>query len=170
MKKVGVFWPGDYRASPTSWRCRTLKRPRSSCSKHSRKLGRTPYVVPGFLTRPDEAIEKLGPIDDPLIGVCVHWALWAAHIRRRRRQGQPAPARQQLLRRLAGPRGPAQHRRLPGEPRPPPSPAPGRTPPTGTKTRPSWTASTSGAPPAPIRYPEDEIAYARQPSRAGAMR
>ena len=23
--------------------------------------------------RADEAIEKLGPVDDPLIGVCVHW-------------------------------------------------------------------------------------------------
>jgi L-fucose isomerase-like protein len=29
--------------------------------------------VPGFLSKPHEAIEKLGPIDDPMIGVCVHW-------------------------------------------------------------------------------------------------
>ena len=43
-----------------------------------RKLGRSPYVVAGFLTRPDEAISKLGPIDDPLIGVFVHWA-YAPH-------------------------------------------------------------------------------------------
>jgi L-fucose isomerase-like protein len=43
-----------------------------------RKLGRTPYVVEGYLTRPDEAIAKLGPIDDPLIGVFVHWT-YAPH-------------------------------------------------------------------------------------------
>src|SRR5207248_8659455 len=43
-----------------------------------RKLGRTPSVVGGFLTRPDEAISKLGPIDDPMIGVFVHWA-YAPH-------------------------------------------------------------------------------------------
>src|SRR5262249_36238627 len=43
-----------------------------------RKLGRTPYVVEGYLTRPDEAITKLGPIDDPLIGVFVHWT-YAPH-------------------------------------------------------------------------------------------
>jgi L-fucose isomerase-like protein len=29
--------------------------------------------VPGFLEKPHEAIEKLGPVQDPTIGVCVHW-------------------------------------------------------------------------------------------------
>jgi len=29
--------------------------------------------VSGFLSRPHEAIDKLGPIHDPMIGVCVHW-------------------------------------------------------------------------------------------------
>src|SRR5262249_44097045 len=43
-----------------------------------RKLGRTPYVVEGYLTRPDESITKLGPIDDPVIGVFVHWT-YAPH-------------------------------------------------------------------------------------------
>jgi L-fucose isomerase-like protein len=43
-----------------------------------KKLGRRPYVVKGFLTRPDEAIAKLRPIDDPLIGIFVHWA-YAPH-------------------------------------------------------------------------------------------
>ena len=42
------------------------------------KLGRSPYVVEGYLTRPDQAITKLGPIDDPLIGVFVHWT-YATH-------------------------------------------------------------------------------------------
>jgi L-fucose isomerase-like protein len=34
--------------------------------------------VPGYLTRPDEAIRQLGPVDDPLIGLFVHWA-YAPH-------------------------------------------------------------------------------------------
>lgn len=38
------------------------------------KLGRKSYRVKGFLTRPHEAIEKLRPIDDPMIGIYVHWA------------------------------------------------------------------------------------------------
>jgi hypothetical protein len=42
------------------------------------RLGRTTYRVPGFLTKPHEAIERLGPIDDPLVGVCVHW-LYGPH-------------------------------------------------------------------------------------------
>ena len=43
-----------------------------------RKLGRTPYMIEGYLTRPDEAIAKLGPIDDPMVGVFVHWT-YAPH-------------------------------------------------------------------------------------------
>ncbi len=34
--------------------------------------------IDGYLTRPDEAITKLGPIDDPLVGVFVHWT-YAPH-------------------------------------------------------------------------------------------
>ena len=43
-----------------------------------KKLGRSPYVVEGYLTRPDESIAKLGPIDDPMVGVFVHWT-YAPH-------------------------------------------------------------------------------------------
>jgi len=38
-----------------------------------RKLGKEPYRIDGFLTKPHHAIEKLGPVDDPMIGICVHW-------------------------------------------------------------------------------------------------
>ena len=38
-----------------------------------KRLGRNSYRIEGFITRPHEAIEKLGPVDDPLIGICVHW-------------------------------------------------------------------------------------------------
>src|SRR5262249_1552535 len=78
MKKVGLFWPGDYRAKPNEW-----ARPHAVATTRQLefplpRLGRTPYLVEGCLTRPHEAIEKLGPIDDPLIGVFVHWA-YAPH-------------------------------------------------------------------------------------------
>jgi L-fucose isomerase-like protein len=74
VKKVGIFWPGDYRALPNEWARPQGTEATEQLQQALRKLGRTPYVIPGFLTRPDEAIEKLGPIDDPLIGVFVHWA------------------------------------------------------------------------------------------------
>src|SRR5579884_301187 len=78
MKKVGIFWPGDYRAKPNEWAKPQANEATEQLQMALRKLGRTPYVVPGFLTRPDEAIAKLGPIDDPTIGVFVHWA-YAPH-------------------------------------------------------------------------------------------
>ena len=37
------------------------------------RLGRRLQRVPGMLTKPTEAIERLGPIDEPLIGVYAHW-------------------------------------------------------------------------------------------------
>jgi len=74
MKKVAIFWPGDYRSQPNEW-----ARPQAAATTHQlqlalKKLGREPYVVQDFLTRPDEAIARLGPVDDPMIGVFVHWA------------------------------------------------------------------------------------------------
>jgi hypothetical protein len=37
-----------------------------------KKLGRSPCVVEGFLTRPNESLARLGPSDDPMVGVFVH--------------------------------------------------------------------------------------------------
>jgi L-fucose isomerase-like protein len=78
VKKVGIFWPGDYRARPNEWARPQAAFATEQLQQALHKLGRTPYVVPGFLTRPDEAISKLGPLDDPLVGVFVHWA-YAPH-------------------------------------------------------------------------------------------
>ncbi len=74
MKKVGIFWPGDYRPRPNEWALPQAEEATGQLERALRKLGREPYRVPGFLTRPHEAIQKLGPIDDPLVGVFVHWA------------------------------------------------------------------------------------------------
>jgi L-fucose isomerase-like protein len=78
MKKVGIFWPGDYRAKPNEWAQPEAREATQQLQRALQKLGRTPYMIPGFLTRPDEAIQKLGTINDPLIGVFVHWA-YAPH-------------------------------------------------------------------------------------------
>ncbi len=73
MQKVALFWPGDYRAKPNEWAKPQAEETTAQLVRALKKLGRKPYVVKGFLTKPDEAITKLGPIDDPMIGVFVHW-------------------------------------------------------------------------------------------------
>jgi L-fucose isomerase-like protein len=78
VKKVGIFWPGDYRSQPNEWARPQATAATEQLQQALRKLGRTPYVIDGFLTRPDQAISQLGPIDDPLVGVFVHWA-YAPH-------------------------------------------------------------------------------------------
>jgi L-fucose isomerase-like protein len=77
-KKVAVFWPGDYRAKPNEWALPQSRETTNQLIAALKKLGRSPYVVNGYLTRPDEAIKKLGPIDDPMVGVFVHWT-YAPH-------------------------------------------------------------------------------------------
>jgi L-fucose isomerase-like protein len=77
-KKVAVFWPGDYRAMPNEWALPQARETTEQLMSALKKLGRSPYLVEGFLTRPDEAIERLGPIDDPMVGVFVHWT-YAPH-------------------------------------------------------------------------------------------
>jgi L-fucose isomerase-like protein len=73
VKKVAIFWPGDYRAKPNEWALPQATETTGQLERALKKLGRQPYLVRGFLTRPDESITKLGPIDDPMIGVFVHW-------------------------------------------------------------------------------------------------
>jgi L-fucose isomerase-like protein len=71
--RIAIFWPGDYRAKPNEWAQPSAEAATQQLERALARLGRQSYRVPGFLTRPHESIEKLGPIDDPLIGVCVHW-------------------------------------------------------------------------------------------------
>ena len=72
-KKVAIFWPGDYRARPNEWALPQSREATEQLAAALKKLGRSPYLVEGYLTRPGEAITRLGSIDDPLIGVFVHW-------------------------------------------------------------------------------------------------
>lgn len=72
-KQVALFWPGDYRLKPNELALPLAREATSQIITALKKLGRKPYLVEGFLSRPHEAIEKLGPIEDPAIGLFVHW-------------------------------------------------------------------------------------------------
>ncbi|HEV3082978.1 MAG TPA: hypothetical protein VGY66_24550 [Gemmataceae bacterium] len=74
MKQIAIFWPGDYRDQPNEWARPQITEATGQLQNALKKLGRQPYLIEGFLRRPDEAIGKLGPVDDPAIGVFVHWA------------------------------------------------------------------------------------------------
>ena len=72
-QRIALFWPGDARAKPNELALPNVEEATQKFEKALAKLGRQSYRVPGFLSKPHEAIEKLGPVRDPMIGVCVHW-------------------------------------------------------------------------------------------------
>jgi len=72
-KKIALFWPGDARQKPNEVAIPSITEATAQLERALQKLGRQPYRVEGFLSKPHESIEKLGPIDDPMIGVSVHW-------------------------------------------------------------------------------------------------
>jgi L-fucose isomerase-like protein len=76
--RIAIFWPGDYRSKPNEWARQQSQEATERLIAALQKLGRRPYRVDGYLTRPDQAIDKLGPIDDPMIGLFVHWT-YAPH-------------------------------------------------------------------------------------------
>jgi len=71
--KIAIFWPGDYRKTPNELALPAIREATAQLEKALKKLDYPCYRVNGYLTHPHEAIEKLGPINDPMIGVCVHW-------------------------------------------------------------------------------------------------
>jgi L-fucose isomerase-like protein len=71
--KIALFWPGDARHKPNELAQPNVEEATQALERALKKLGRAPYRVEGFLSKPHEAIEKLGPIGDPMIAVCVHW-------------------------------------------------------------------------------------------------
>ncbi|TET36513.1 MAG: fucose isomerase [Planctomycetota bacterium] len=71
--KTAIFWPGDYRDLPNKLAAPQVTAATEQLERALEKLGRKPYRVEGFITRPHEAIEKLSHIDDPMIGMYVHW-------------------------------------------------------------------------------------------------
>lgn len=71
--KIAIFRPGDYRTKPNEQALPNIEQATRQLEAALKKLGRESYRIDGWLTKPHEAIEKLGPVDDPMIGVCVHW-------------------------------------------------------------------------------------------------
>lgn len=76
--RIALFWPGDARPKPNELALPSIRGATEQLSNALKKLGKTPYVIDGFLSKPHESIEKLGPVHDPMIGVCVHW-FYAPH-------------------------------------------------------------------------------------------
>jgi L-fucose isomerase-like protein len=72
-QRIALFWPGDLRQRPNELARPNAEEASLQIERALAKLGRQSYRVPDFISKPHHAIEKLGPIDDPLIGVCVHW-------------------------------------------------------------------------------------------------
>ncbi len=77
-KKAAIFWPGDYRAYPNAAAQETVERVTAQMEAALKRLGWSSYRVPGYLTKPHEAIERLAPVDDPMIGIYAHW-VYAPH-------------------------------------------------------------------------------------------
>ena len=76
--KIALFWPGDARSKPNELALPSIEEATQQLERALKKLGRASYRIEGYLSKPHEAIEKLGPVDDPMIGVCVHW-FYAPH-------------------------------------------------------------------------------------------
>jgi L-fucose isomerase-like protein len=72
-QKVALFWPGDYRDHPNRAALPSIEDATAQLERALDRLGRPHYRIEGYLSRPHESIERLGPVDDPMIGVCVHW-------------------------------------------------------------------------------------------------
>jgi L-fucose isomerase-like protein len=72
-KRIALYWPGDARTKPNELARPEITEATAQMERALKKLGREPYRVEGFIAKPHEAIEKLGPIDDPTVAICVHW-------------------------------------------------------------------------------------------------
>ncbi len=70
---IAIFWPGDYRERPNELARPSALEATRQLEAALAKLGRKSVRIEGFICRPDQAIDKLGPITDPMIAVCVHW-------------------------------------------------------------------------------------------------
>ncbi len=72
-QRIALFWPGDGRDLPNKLAMPNVIESTRQMEAALKKLGKEPYLIEGFLSKPHHAIERLGPIQDPMIGICVHW-------------------------------------------------------------------------------------------------
>ncbi len=72
-QRIALFWPGDGRDLPNEAALPNVTEATRQMKAALEKLGKEPYLLEGYLSKPHHAIERLGPIQDPMIGICVHW-------------------------------------------------------------------------------------------------
>ena len=72
-QRIVLFWPGDGRDLPNQLALPNVTESTRQMEAALKKLGKEPYLLEGYLSKPHHAIERLGPIQDPMIGICVHW-------------------------------------------------------------------------------------------------
>src|SRR5512133_3663450 len=77
-KRVALYWPGDGRQKPNELALPNVEAATFELERALRKLGREPYRVGGFLSKPHQARDVLGPIQEPTVGLFVHW-VYAPH-------------------------------------------------------------------------------------------
>lgn len=72
-QRIALFWPGDGRPFPNQSAIPNITEATVQIERALERLGKSHYRIEGFLSKPSEAITKLGPVQDPMIGICVHW-------------------------------------------------------------------------------------------------
>ncbi len=72
-QRIALFWPGDGRPTPNQSAIPSISEATVQLERALKRLGRHSYRVDGFSSKPSEAIARLGPVQDPMIGGCVHW-------------------------------------------------------------------------------------------------
>jgi len=72
-QRIALFWPGDGRPAPNHSALPNITEATVQIERALSKLGRASYRIEGFVSKPSQAITRLGPVHDPMIGVCVHW-------------------------------------------------------------------------------------------------
>lgn len=77
-RNVTLFFPGDYRDYPNQQAEAGLAAATAQIEAALARHGATVRRLDGYLTRPHEAIERLRPVDEPLIGLYTHW-VYAPH-------------------------------------------------------------------------------------------
>ncbi|WP_135211253.1 fucose isomerase [Vitreimonas flagellata] len=70
---IQIFCPGDYRPTPNKLAEPQVEAATQQIERALDRLGRKHKRIPGMLTRPHEAIERLSTVDDPIIGIYAHW-------------------------------------------------------------------------------------------------
>ncbi|HEV7372202.1 hypothetical protein, partial [Arenibaculum sp.] len=70
---VTIFWPGDYRDLPNRTALPEMEAATVQLERALDRLGRPHRRLEGFLSKPHHALDRLAPIEGPVVGVYAHW-------------------------------------------------------------------------------------------------